>query len=101
MAHTNKQRTGAGRWLDPGGASGRDQAAPRAHLPRGAAPSFRAVGFIRRFGALNWPAMTDSPPHAWAPSSRQPMFNIPRVVIGLGGVLVAIHALRGLVLDDR
>ena len=45
--------------------------------------------------------MTGSAPPGWPPSARQPIFNIPRVVIGLAGVLVAIHALRGAVLDNR
>ena len=43
--------------------------------------------------------MIDSADPAWSPRVRQPIFNLPRVVAGLAGVLVAIHVLRVLLPD--
>ncbi len=45
--------------------------------------------------------MRDSAQRFWDPARRQPMFNLPPVVIGLLGTLLAIHALRAWLLDPR
>ncbi len=45
--------------------------------------------------------MPDSAQRFWGSSRRQPIFNVPPVVVGLLGTLLAIHALRVWLLDGR
>jgi membrane associated rhomboid family serine protease len=45
--------------------------------------------------------MPDSAQRLWNSSRRQPMFNVPPVVVGVVGALLAIHALRVWLLDAR
>jgi len=45
--------------------------------------------------------MIDSTQPTWQPGVRQPIFNVPRVVIWLAGTLFVVHALRAFLLSDQ
>ncbi len=73
------------------------RAAPRGQAPPGRHP-FRRIAFPRPLRALRSLRMIDSVRSGRRPPTRQPMFNVPTVVLVLVGVLLAIHAVRALVL---
>ncbi len=45
--------------------------------------------------------MRDSAQQAWRPAGRQPVFNLPPVVVGVLAVLFAIHVVRAWFLNDQ